>query len=992
MVRGGDLVNDVHLWDSATGRYVFDGTTAFNRLCSADLPDERAFDNPRTGKDFGGRLFMNGEEAGAEGRAFAHVVSGEERLARYIGAGRRGLAWHHRHASRPGPSHLAAADLAHAAQAGGGSMMPVRRPAAYAALIILLLLGLGVERSGAWLARLPDGMPAIGLTPPTLWVGLAGLACALAALKAAGQHAWIGVLPLVAIVLPPAAPWLQAAWVYAGPGLVLPWVLTLVAVAGAARLPWPRQTPAGAAGLAVLLGAVWLGGIAASVRAVALTGDAPHYLTIAQSVLVDGDFDLTNNYDARTYEPFYPGSLEPRHTNPGYLAQDYSFHGPGVAMLVLPGFAAFGAAGATATLVLLLSIGSGLLWLAAWRLTASADAAWFGWASLVASAPYALHAAAIYPDGPAAVATAAALWLLARLRDPRPTPLLALTAASLGLAALPWLHVRFAMPAGILGAAILAAIHISQPDRWTRAMWFVMVPIISCCAWVTVSYVMFDTWNPAAAMLQRTAPGQWDTAPAGLLGLLADREFGLFPVAPVMVAAPVALWMFLRRHPLAGVATGLLAAGTWGMSSLWVWWGGDAAPARFLTVVIPALALWLAVLWAEATAPTRRLLTIGLTLSAAMTGLLAGLEGGARAYNFPDGRRSVFEALSRSVDVAQALPSLLGAGASVATELPVAVVWAAAVTALVAIVGRLPPMHSHAAASGVAGLLTLLVVAAATAAGWSVRGVAGWTPGLSSLVIAQALARPGFIVAAGYPARPVSAAALAGRLRLSTPEDVPLEDETRLAVTHLPAGRYAVESARRGGDGDNPVMTLALGRDAWPFATWRLTEPAPTFAIVAPVHSARVDGARRDEVEVWLRPLGPIAQEAPAGEARRITPMGDVVVYSMDDNHFVEGSGLWTGADRSTRLLVTTSRGASVTLRLEAGPSGVSVGVAAPSARQTIDLAPHQQQDVPLGAVTPGAWIDLRFVVRGGFAASALGDGRDTRRLGAWASFSVPPP
>lgn len=77
-VHGEDLVRRVRTW--AGDRWIEGGPGArFNRLCSADLPRATAFRNPATGRGFAGRLFLNGEEAGPEGRAFAHVVSGPER-------------------------------------------------------------------------------------------------------------------------------------------------------------------------------------------------------------------------------------------------------------------------------------------------------------------------------------------------------------------------------------------------------------------------------------------------------------------------------------------------------------------------------------------------------------------------------------------------------------------------------------------------------------------------------------------------------------------------------------------------------------------------------------------------------------------------------------------------------------------------------------------------------------------------------------------------
>lgn len=65
----------IHLWN---GSSFTAGTTAYARLCSADLPPIAAFLNPATGRGTVNRLFLNGEETGAEGRAFAHVATGTD--------------------------------------------------------------------------------------------------------------------------------------------------------------------------------------------------------------------------------------------------------------------------------------------------------------------------------------------------------------------------------------------------------------------------------------------------------------------------------------------------------------------------------------------------------------------------------------------------------------------------------------------------------------------------------------------------------------------------------------------------------------------------------------------------------------------------------------------------------------------------------------------------------------------------------------------------
>jgi hypothetical protein len=84
VVSGEDLIRDVYLW-SGTDHFLGNGLpeSQFGRLCSADLPDARAFFNPRTFRGFFGRLYLSGEETGNEGRGFAHVVTGPQKGSSY---------------------------------------------------------------------------------------------------------------------------------------------------------------------------------------------------------------------------------------------------------------------------------------------------------------------------------------------------------------------------------------------------------------------------------------------------------------------------------------------------------------------------------------------------------------------------------------------------------------------------------------------------------------------------------------------------------------------------------------------------------------------------------------------------------------------------------------------------------------------------------------------------------------------------------------------
>lgn len=75
VLKGEDLIKTAHRWDNATQSYQ-PLTGGFTRFCSGDLPVKSAFYNKKTKLGYNGRIYMNGEESGSEGRAFAHFMDG----------------------------------------------------------------------------------------------------------------------------------------------------------------------------------------------------------------------------------------------------------------------------------------------------------------------------------------------------------------------------------------------------------------------------------------------------------------------------------------------------------------------------------------------------------------------------------------------------------------------------------------------------------------------------------------------------------------------------------------------------------------------------------------------------------------------------------------------------------------------------------------------------------------------------------------------------
>ena len=212
-------------------------------------------------------------------------------------------------------------------------------------------------------------------------------------------------------------------------------------------------------------------------------GDEPHYLVITQSLLRDGDLRIENNHHDPDFVAAF-GDLKPDFVARGRDGEIYSIHAPGVAALVVPAFAVAGYRGAQATIIALTAWTGALIWLIGWRTTRSTRAAWFAWAAIAGSVTFLLQRFTIFPDAPGAFAVAVGVWLIVRLADADdPVAPSVLAAASVALAALPWLHTRFSVLAAGLGLVIVWQVvtDVSRPmaDRLRRLGAFAVVPAIA---------------------------------------------------------------------------------------------------------------------------------------------------------------------------------------------------------------------------------------------------------------------------------------------------------------------------------------------------------------------------------------------------------------------------------------------------------------------------------------------------------------------------------
>ena len=112
-------------------------------------------------------------------------------------------------------------------------------------------------------------------------------------------------------------------------------------------------------------------------RGASTTGDEPFYLLTTQSLLADGDFDLRNQYETRSYESFFdhPDGLW-QQSVPLPDGDLLSPHHPGLSILLIPGFALGGLVVAQAQLPLLAAAAMALAFVLADRLTGRRLVSW----------------------------------------------------------------------------------------------------------------------------------------------------------------------------------------------------------------------------------------------------------------------------------------------------------------------------------------------------------------------------------------------------------------------------------------------------------------------------------------------------------------------------------------------------------------------------------------------------------------------------------------
>jgi len=243
-------------------------------------------------------------------------------------------------------------------------------------------------------------------------------------------------------------------------------------------------------------------------QGIQLSGDEPHYLMITQSLVLDGDFDLKNNYEEKDYLEYIP--IEVRFHGGEYDGKYLSFHLPGVSFLLLPFYLLFKILGGIIPPALF------------YRLSAAVINAFFAlclslilkkkfpdqsisgyWLLILIIFPLVIHATHLYPELPAATLMMFAYYLTFFEKK-------RYFLAGLFLSAIPWFHVKYIPPLILIATVILY--NLIKPlkplrlgkEKIKNIVLFLSVPAVSLILLLIYSKSLYGSFSPTSVFPQES--------------------------------------------------------------------------------------------------------------------------------------------------------------------------------------------------------------------------------------------------------------------------------------------------------------------------------------------------------------------------------------------------------------------------------------------------------------------------------------------------------
>ncbi len=358
-------------------------------------------------------------------------------------------------------------------------------------------------------------------------------------------------------------------------------------------------------------------------RGMAFGGDEPHYLMIAHSLASDGDIDLANNYQNGDFKNFMPpqvSELEPHHAPVKKAGSMYSFHSPGISILLLP-FYALGLALGKGMLIFLVRFAMSLIgaflgiqiYLYARETWQREKLALALWALAVCSAPIFFYATHVYTE----IAVAAfGLFIFRRLQSSATLHVRILAMIGFLLASFVWFHALkyWFIQASLCLYALLTVWRGSEAkDRFRRLAAFLVPAGLCFAAYFVFQHAVYGSVNPTSVSFQGAMDGQqtmsffkslwfgipWKLRWETLAGYFLDQRDGLLLYAPIYLFASIGMVAMFRARSREAFWLLLIAGPYILLSAFLTQRTGFAPQARPLVPIIWILVIFIGAFLAE---------------------------------------------------------------------------------------------------------------------------------------------------------------------------------------------------------------------------------------------------------------------------------------------------------------------------------------------------------------------------------------------------------
>lgn len=359
------------------------------------------------------------------------------------------------------------------------------------------------------------------------------------------------------------------------------------------------------------------------------TGDEPHYLVISQTLLIYHSLDVTLDYSNGDYKTFYRGPLGPfQHTSPNKWGELLPLHSIGAPILWLIPFAIAGRPGtlffmAFVSLLIVFNVYFLLIALGIQR-----NYAFLTSLGVALASPVWVFSHYNFVEPIAALLSIYIMRVL--FQERRRT--LDILGSSVALGIFPWIHIRFALFEVVLCAFLLARVYQENRFSKIKPYLFALLPVIGMfLIFEAYNFFVWGSLNPAINQANSHETPFDAPFPHGLLGLFLDEEYGLLPNFPIFLFLFGGIILALKKKYLRFNILMLLLAVPYIViiASFHNWSGAISPPARFMTVLAPPLAFYLALALQKAGSRVLNVLFIlFIGVSMLYEGISLGVPGG----------------------------------------------------------------------------------------------------------------------------------------------------------------------------------------------------------------------------------------------------------------------------------------------------------------------------------------------------------------------------